>query len=146
MKDRDEDDGIRIRLDEAPPAVRAAVLALLAGNDFENLLRETDEGETVFELEWDAPGPHSAKINLAGEVVELEVEIDVADLPAVVSAAIFARYPDGEITEAETLQLPGQAGMFEVEVAVPSAGVRRELVVTALGEILADEVEGPIED
>ncbi len=44
-------------------------------------------------------------INLAGEVIELEVEIDAADLPAAVKAAISARYPTGEITEAETLEL-----------------------------------------
>ena len=59
MIDRDEDDGIRITLDEAPSLVREAVLDLLDGNDFRNLVRESDDGDTVFELEWDAPGPHS---------------------------------------------------------------------------------------
>ena len=143
MRDRDDEDGVRIRLEEAPAAVQAAVLDLLEGNDFRNLLRETDEGATVFELEWDAPGPHSAKIDLAGNVIELEVEIDPANLPAAVTEAIFERYPEGEITEAETLQLPGQPMAYEVEVE--NAGLVRELVITAEGEILADEVEDVIE-
>ena len=144
MKDRDEDDGVRIQLDEAPTAVRAAVLELLEGNEFENLVRETDEGETVFELEWEVGGvPHSAKINLAGEVIELEVEIDIDALPAAVREAVLARYPEGEITEAETLQLPGQPLMYEVEVE--NAGLVRELVITQEGQILSDEVERPIE-
>jgi hypothetical protein len=142
--DRDEDDGIRITLDEAPSLVRASVLDLLDGNDFRNLLRESDEGETVFELEWDAPGPHSAKINLTGEVIELEVEIDPTTLPAAVTASIAERYPDGEVTEAETLELPDTPLRYEVEVE--NDGLVRELVITPTGEILADDVEGPIEE
>ena len=144
MIDRDEDDGIRITLDEAPSLVREAVLDLLDGNDFRNLIRETDEGETVFELEWDAPGPHSAKINLAGEVIELEVEIDPNTLPAAVKTAIATKYPAGEITEAETLELPDTPLRYEVEVE--NDRLVRELVVTPAGEILADDVEGPIEE
>ena len=144
MKDRDEDDGVRVRLEEANSLVQAAVLDLLDGNDFRNLLRESDDGEIVYELEWDAPGPHSAKINLAGDVIELEVEIDPGMLPAAVTAAIAARYPDGEITEAETLELPDTPLRYEVEVE--NEGLVRELVVTPAGEILADDVEGPIEE
>jgi hypothetical protein len=147
MKDRVEgEDGIRVTIDQVSPAVRAAVLELLDGNDFENLLEEVDDGAVVYELEWDAPGPHSAKINLAGEVIELEVEIDPDTLPSAVKTAIATRYPDGEITEAETLELPDTPLRYEVEVAIESEGVRRELVITPAGEILTDEIEGPIED
>jgi hypothetical protein len=135
---------VRIKFAEAPPAVQAAVLGLLAGADFENLLRETDEGETVFELEWEAEGTaHSAKINLAGEVIELEVEIDPATLPQPVIDAVFDRYPQAQITEAETLQLPNTPLRFEVEVE--NAGLVRELVITPEGEILSDEIEGEVE-
>jgi hypothetical protein len=63
-----------------------------------------------------------------------------------VHAAIATKYPDGEITEAETLELPNTPLRYEVEVAVPSEGIRREIVITPEGEILADEIEGPIED
>jgi hypothetical protein len=147
MKDRGEgEDGIRVALEEVSPVVRAAVLDLLDGNDFLNLLEEVDDGAVVYELEWEAPGPRSAKINLAGEVIELEVEIDPATLPDAVKSAIATKYPTGEITEAETLELPDTPLRYEVEVAVPSEGVRRELVITPAGEILADDVEGPIED
>jgi len=146
MKDRGADDGIGVTLEQVPSTVRAAVLDLLDGNEIENLVEEVEHGAVVYELEWNAPGPHSAKINLAGEVIELEVEIDPDTLPSAVKTAIATKYPAGEITEAETLELPNTPLRYEVEVSLASEGIRRELVITPAGEILADEVEGPIED
>ena len=137
-----EDDGVRIALAEAPPPVQAAVTTLLAGSPLRNLLRESDEGETVFELEWDAGLGRSAKIAADGTVVELESEIDPATLPAAVIAAVAAKYPLGEITEAETVDLPGQPQAFEVEVV--NRRQIRELVITPAGEILDDSLEGKV--
>ena len=142
IADLDEDDGVRIQFAEAPAPVQASVTTLLAGLPLRNLLRETDEGETVFELEWDAGLGRSAKITLDGTVVELESEIDPATLPAAVTAAIAAKYPLGEITEAETLDLPGEPQAFEVEVV--NRRQIRELVVTPAGEILDDSLEGKV--
>jgi hypothetical protein len=64
--DLGEDDGVRVSLADVPPAVQAAVNTLLAGGPLRNLVRETDDGETVFELEWDAGLGKSAKITLDG--------------------------------------------------------------------------------
>src|SRR5688500_13322177 len=142
MVDFGEDDGVRVGLADVPPAVQAAVNTLLAGNPLRNLLRESDEGETVFELEWDAGLGRSAKITLDGTVVELESEIDPATLPAAVVAAVMGKYPNGEITEAETLDLPGEPQAFEVEVV--NRRQIRELVITPAGEILDDSLEGKV--
>lgn len=122
--------------------MQAAVTTLLAGLPLRNLLRESDEGETVFELEWNAGLGRSAKITADGTVVELESEIDPATLPAAVTAAIAAKYPRGQITEAETLDLPGQPQAFEVEVV--NRRQIRELVITPAGEILDDALEGKV--
>ena len=66
--------------------------------------------QTVFELEWDAPRARTRRRSTwPATVIELEVEIDPATLPAAVTAAIADQYPDGEITEAETLELPSDA-------------------------------------
>ena len=139
----EDDDGVRISLAEAPPAVQAAVATLLAGAPFGNLFQEVDEGATVYELEWTAAeGPKSAKIALDGTVVELETEIDPATLPAAVVAAITARYPAGEITEAETVVLPDNPLLYEVEVV--NRRTIRELLVTPAGEIIDDSVEGRV--
>jgi YD repeat-containing protein len=136
------DDGIRIAITEAQPAVQATVNSLIQGGTLRNLLRETDDGAEVYELEWNEPGPHSAKTTPDGTVIELEVEIDPATLPAAVTNAITTRYPRGTVTEAETIDVPGQPQNYEVEVE--NGRLVRELVVSAAGEILADEVEGRV--
>lgn len=139
----DGEDGIRIRFAEAPAPVQASVTTLLAGDPLRNLLLEVnDEGGTEFELEWNAGLGKSAKILPDGTVIELEAEIDPATLPAAVLSAITARYPQGEITEAETLEVPGDPLRYEVEVE--NRRLVRELVVTPEGEILEDEVEGRV--
>ena len=74
--------------------------------------------------------------------MELESEIDIADLPDAVVAGILARYPTGEITEAESLEVPGEPLAYEVEVVVRRT--IREIVITPAGEILQDEVEEPL--
>lgn len=142
--DLTDEDGVIIFFNEAPAPVQTAVTDLLDGAELENLIREDDEG-LVFELEWEdlQGGPHSAKIRPNGDVVELESEIDPADLPDAVPAGILARYPTATITEAETLELPGQPLAYEVEVVVRRT--IREIVVTPDGEILADEIEGFVE-
>jgi hemolysin type calcium-binding protein len=142
----DDDDGVRVALAEVPPAVQAAVATLLGTDTLGGLFREIDDGETVFELEWETPatppGPNSAKITEDGTVVERETEIDVATLPAAVTASIAAKYPRGEITEAEILLLPGEPQLFEVEVV--NRRQIRELKVTPAGEIVDDALEGKV--
>jgi len=139
--DLTDEDGEIIRMQDAPQDVQDAVTELVDGQTEFTLIREQDDG-LVFELEWDdlQGGPHSAKIRPNGDVVELESEIDIADLPDAVVAGIVARYPTGEITEAETLELPGEPLAYEVEVVIRRT--IREIVITPAGEILQDEVEG----
>ena len=139
--DLTDEDGVIIKFEEAPEAVQNAVTTLLDGATDFTLIREEDDG-LVFELEWEDTdgGPHSAKIRPNGDVVELESEIDIADLPDAAVAGILARYPTGEITEAETLELPGEPLAYEVEVVVRRT--IREIIITPAGEILQDEIEG----
>ena len=145
LGDLGEDDGIRISLGDAPPALAAKVIELLDGEEIENLLRESDDGEEVYELEWESDGvANSAKILPDGTVVELEHEVDPATLPAAVVSAVQAAHPDGEINEAESLTLPGQPPLFEVEII--EFGRFREIVITQTGEIQSDEDDGPVEE
>ena len=139
--DLTDEDGVIIKFEEAPEAVQDAVTTVLDGATDFTLIREEDDG-LVFELEWEDTegGPHSAKIRPNGDVVELESEIDIADLPDAVAAGILARYPTGEITEAETLEIPGEPLAYEVEVVLRRT--IREIIVTPAGEILQDEIEG----
>jgi hypothetical protein len=142
----DDDDGIRVALAEVPAAVQASVATLLGTDALGGLFREIDDGATVFELEWEAAGnpptPNSAKITTDGTVVERETEIDIATLPVAVTAAISAKYPRGEITEAEILLVPNEPQLFEVEVV--NRRQIRELKVTPSGEIVEDALEGKV--
>jgi hypothetical protein len=136
------DDGVRIALSEAPAPVQASVNTLLAGSPPGGLFRESEDGATVYELEWAAGLGMSAKIQPDGTVTEEEAEIDPAALPAAVSAAVAGGYPKGEITEAETVQIPGTPQFYEVEVV--NRRQIRELKITPAGEIFEDEVEGRV--
>ena len=138
ISDLREDDGVRISLNEAPAPVQTSVLNL-SGPSFDNLLRESDDGDTVFELEWRAGNtPNSAKIQPDGTVIERETEISPSNLPPAVQSAVAAKYPTGTITEAETLVVP-EGSFFEVEVLVRNRS--RELRVTPGGEIVDDELQ-----
>ena len=139
--DLTDEDGVIIKFEEAPEPVQNATTTLLDGATDFTLIREDDDG-LVFELEWDdlQGDPHSAKIRPNGDVVELESEIDIEELPDAVVNGILARYPNGEITEAETLEIPGQPLAYEVETVVRRT--IREIIITPAGEILQDEVEG----
>ena len=141
IRDLTGEDGLIIGIDEAPQDVRDAVTTLLDGQSEFTLIREDDEG-LVFELEWEdlSGGPHSAKIRPNGDVVELESEIDVDTLPDAVVQSILDTYPIGAITEAETLEVPGEPLAYEVEVTLRRT--IREIIITPAGEILQDEVEG----
>jgi len=141
INDLTEDDGIRIRLAQAPAPVRQTVNQLRQGNDLIGLFRESKDGETVFEAEFlEARYQRSLKLNLDGAVIEDEKEIEISDLPQAVIDAVFGRYPEAEITEAETADVEGTL-FYEVEVELEDGEVVRELLITPAGSIEDDEIQ-----
>jgi len=88
-----------------------------------------------------------APIHAGGDKDENEKEIAVKDLPEAVLAAIQAKFPKGEIEEAEVIETK-DGKVYEVEVEVEAADdeVEYEVMVSAAGKILSVEKEDDDDD
>ena len=138
----DGDDGIRIRLVEAPQPVQDRINRVLAAEpatELEGLFREVDEGVTKFEAEFNQRRfLRSLKILTDGTLEEDETEIEISQLPPRVRRAVFAAHPSAEITEAE-IRLFAQRTFYEVEVEVGDEV--HELLFTERGRLVEDEIQ-----
>jgi hypothetical protein len=136
------DDGVQVPLEAAPQAVQDRVNRALAdepGTRLTGLFRESDDGVTVFEAEFEQRRfERSLKIFEDGVVEEDELELEIDALPGRVRRAIVAAHPDAEIEEAE-LRLFARRTFYEVEI-VTTSGEVRELILTPRGRIVDDSV------
>ncbi|CAN5358165.1 hypothetical protein BH09PLA1_BH09PLA1_24010 [soil metagenome] len=131
--DEHKSDEKKIALGEAPAAVQAAVKKVAGDQKLDKLVKETDEGKTVYEAEFKVNGAaHSAKISETGEVLEEEMDVQAAELPQPVRDAVSKKFPDGKITRAEMARANGKA-MYEIHVQ--SGKDTHELVVNAAGQV-----------
>lgn len=122
-----------VALNQAPAAVQAAVKRVAGDNKVDKLVKETDEGKTVYEAEFKANGmAHSAKIAESGEVLEEEMDVQLSDLPAAARDAVNKKYPDGKIDRAELAKSNGKS-MYEVHVT--SGNAKHEVVVSSTGQV-----------
>jgi uncharacterized membrane protein YkoI len=129
----------KMSLDKAPPPVQTSVQRLAGNNKVHSFTREIENGQTVYEAEWDQDGAeHSAVVNGSGDVMEEETEIKTSDLPPAVKDAVMKKYPNGHLGEAGSLREGGRSG-YEVEVK--TGAEKHELKVSPTGEILSDKTE-----
>jgi hypothetical protein len=135
---QEDDDGVRIALADAPAPVQAAITSLLDGQPLGQLSRGTENGVSLFELEWVDGTPHSAQFAADGTVLENKQEIDPATLPAAVTDAIRAKYPRARISSAESGTVGSSPLVYEVEII--NGRAHRDLVITPTGEITGDTV------
>ncbi len=138
----EDEDGVQIPLSAAPVPVQDRINQFLAdtpNTSLTGLFQETDDGVIVFEAELDqARFARSLKLFSDGILLEDETEIEVDSLPGRVRNALFARYPDAEIEEAELLLFQRRT-FFEVEIV--TGDEVRELIITPAGRIVTDELE-----
>ena len=113
-----------------PPAVEAAFKAAYPNATINNVSKEKEGGQDIYEVESVDRGLHR-DINYKpdGTVVAMEEEVAEADLPAAVAAAIKARYPKATITKREKLTQGGTAN-FEIQFK----GGPAEVVLTPDGK------------
>jgi uncharacterized membrane protein YkoI len=79
--DDDEDDGEdeeEISLDQVPAAVKATILAEAKGAPIKEVERETEDGKTVYEAEWNV-GEMEVEIKVAPDGTLLKKEIEEED-------------------------------------------------------------------
>jgi uncharacterized membrane protein YkoI len=133
----DDEDEIVISLTEAPVAVRDAVDKLVAGNPVTKIIKETDDGVTEYEAEYSVAGAEqSVKLSEAGDVLEVENEVEPAVLPEAVRKALADNYPGSRIAEATAVE----EHYYEVEIEVN--GKTFEVEVSPSGAVEGDEHEG----
>jgi len=138
----EQDDGLRLSLDQAPPLVQAVLGAVLGGNAALGITQSVDDnGATVYEVQWTVGGvSHAAEISPVGLVEKVTQVIDAAGLPAAVLAAATAKYPKGQIHAVEQETLADDSVQYDVEVLNRHAV--RALVINTAGQVLSDEFDG----
>ena len=101
-------DGL-ISLKKVPDNVKSAFnSAYTSANDVE-WYRDGD----LYIAEFEQNGQEiEVTMNENGQVIEIETEIAVSELPAAISVYIAANYPNAEIEEAERIEQPNQNGEF----------------------------------
>jgi hypothetical protein len=136
----------KLALDKLPAPVKAAIKAKFPGAELKGASKESEEGETIFEVSLTYKGDkYDLAIEPNGEIEEVERAIFVDALPSAVVKAIKAKYPKGEIEEAE--EVTDEHGEVCYEVAVEHGGKTREVAVTPRGKIKKDgEAEEDEED
>lgn len=129
-----EDDEVIIKLADAPQAVRDAIAKLTADKNIKQVSRETDDGVTIFEVEYESAGKSmSADLSEKGDVLIIDTKITADSLTDAASRAIKKAYPKGTIKGTEAVQ------EFYYEVIVEVDGKRHEVKVTATGEVKGKE-------
>jgi hypothetical protein len=83
-------------LDQIPAEAKAAILKQAGANKIAEVEQETHDGVAVYEAEWEVNGAeHEVAVLADGTVVETEEEIDAAQAPAAVRAAIEKQFGAG---------------------------------------------------
>ncbi|MEM6756128.1 MAG: hypothetical protein AAF586_03100 [Planctomycetota bacterium] len=143
--------GEKVPFADAPEAVRQTVEREV-GRAVRTLELETFDGQTAYEAEYEVDDvDRGLWVAEDGAVLARSVEIRVRELPKAVVDAVLAKYPGAELEEAERIEMASPAGTatqpaevrYEVEIEIERNGrdIERELIVTADGDILSDELD-----
>lgn len=123
-----------IAIAKLPPAVKAAVKAKFPGAEWKGAAKETEGGETFFEVTLTYRGDkYDVVLEPDGEIEAIEREILVDALPTAVVKAIRAKHHDAKITKAE--ELTDEDGEVAYEVVVGSGKGAVEVIVSPKGKI-----------
>ena len=125
----------KIKRSDLPPAVEKTVAAQSTGATIKSLSTEKENGETLYEAEMTVGG-HSKDVtmNAQGEVVEVEEEVAMDNLPAAVKSGLLSKAGKGKITRVESLTKKGRLVAYEAQVN--SNGKKSEAQVGPEGQPL----------
>jgi len=105
----------KVKLENLPPAVRAAVEQQSQGGTIRGLSKETEGGKTYYEAELTVNGRNrDVLFDTEGNVVEIEEEVALASVPPAVRATLEEQAATkGSITKVETLTKNGVLEAYE---------------------------------
>ena len=128
----------KVEPEKLPPKVAQTVKAKFPGAKITSITKETENNEVVYDIEMTKEGrKHEADIKEDGTIVNFENEIALKDLPAAVSNAVKAKYPNCTFKEAMEVMVPkdGKDVLEEYEVLIETADKKEvELTVSPDGK------------
>jgi len=121
-----------------PPAVDAAFKAAYPTATINNVSKEKEGGQEIYEVESVDRGLHrDLNYKADGTVIAMEEEVAEADLPAGVAAAIKTRYPKATVVKREKLT-KGTTVTYEVQLK----GGPGEVELTPDGKWVSPKAKG----
>ena len=107
----------RVKMKDLPEAVQKTVTELSSGASIRGLSTEMEKGKRVYEVELLVSG-HSKDITMdsAGQVIEVEEQVQLSSLPAAVQGGIKQSARPAEISLIESVTKGGALQYYEVHV------------------------------
>lgn len=128
----------RVSRDDLPVAVQKAADEQAQGATVRGYSKEVENGQLEFEVQMISNG-HTKDVSIApdGRVLEVEEQVDIANLPGEVKSGLQAQAKAGKITKVESIKKGGTLVAYEAQIA--SADRRWEVQVGPDGRRLDHE-------
>jgi len=104
-----------IEISDLPQAVRQTIEHELKGREIEELERDEDDGQIVYEVQTEGDNEQKIKIAEDGTILEKEEQLDDDDLPEVVLNTVRKAFEDIDIDDVEKKYRLGRKPYYEVE-------------------------------
>ncbi len=135
--DDDDDDEVKIAFAQAPAAVQETIKRNITGAPPAQLEQETENGGVVYEAEYKVGGlKTSLSVAANGDLLEVEKEVPIDQLPAAVRAALERAHPGAKLKKAEAIYEKGAAVVTLYEVKLTVGGQKLEVKVKPSGELV----------
>jgi len=107
----------KIDLAKVPAVVRQAAEKAAPGVKFTQATKETEEGKTTYSLEGKNAQNRDVTVEVTpdGKVLEVETEIEMNEVPKIVSSALKAKMPTFLPVEASTIHKDGKLVWYAFE-------------------------------
>ena len=128
--------GKSISESDLPPKVAGLVDKFADGNPISEIEKFVEEDVTVYEVEYKkGDREYGIMCTEFGDMIRIEKEISVSELPETVLAEIEEDFPGAQIKEVDAIQL------YLYEIELEANGRKYELLFTAVDDIDDDDDE-----
>ena len=130
----------KISVEDLPSAVLKAAKKAYPEAKIVGAARETEDGETIYEVEMKLDGKSiDLDIDDQGEIEAVEKEIEVEDLPKAVIKAAAKNFPKGKIEKVAEVTDEDDVVVYELTIA--AKGKSTEVVMSPNGKVLEGDDE-----
>jgi hypothetical protein len=107
----------KIRRSDLPAAVEKTVAAESKGATIRGFSKETEDGQVRYEAELMVNGHRKdVVVNVGGEIMEVEEQVEIDSLPTAVKAGLQARAGKGKLVKVESITKHEKLVAFEAQV------------------------------